>query len=74
MPSAKFDVIFHLFGEQRIPSVLGILQFKCKMHIFVNSHQYPAEIMKQFIGSSDFKELSVNPFDPKNVEMKIVDT
>ena len=26
----EYDTIFHLFGEQRMPSLLGILQFKTK--------------------------------------------
>ena len=69
-----FDVMFHLFGAQRIPSLLGILQFKSKIHIFVNSKKYPADVMKQFIGDSEFKELPVNAFDPKNVEMTILQT
>ncbi len=69
----EFDVIFHLFGEQRMPSVLGVLQFKSKKHIFVNSPKYPAGIMKQFIGDSEFMELSVNAFDPKKVEAKILE-
>ena len=29
-PNPSFDAIFHLFGEQRMPSVLGINQFKSK--------------------------------------------
>ena len=37
------------------------------MHIFINSKKYPATIMKKFIGSAQYKELSVNPFDPNNV-------
>jgi len=71
-PIGDYDVIFHLFGAQRMPSVLGVFQFKCKMHIFVNSKKYPADIMEQFMGESIYKELPVNPFDPKNVEMKIL--
>jgi hypothetical protein len=73
-PSPNFDAVFHLFGEQKMPSVLGIKQFKSKMHIFINSKKYPATIMKKFIGSAQFKELSVNPFDPKNVELEILKT
>jgi hypothetical protein len=44
------------------------------MHIFINSKKYPATIMKKFIGSAQYKELSVNPFDPKNVELEILKT
>ena len=73
-PNPSFDAVFHLFGEQRMPSVLGINQFKSKMHIFINSKKYPATIMKKFIGSAQYKELPVNPFDPKNIELEILKT
>ena len=73
-PNPNFDVVFHLFGEQKMPSVLGIMQFKSKLHIFVNSKKYPATIMKQLIGPERYKELTVNPFDPKNVELEILKT
>jgi hypothetical protein len=68
----QFDVTFHLFGEQRMPSMLGIKQFNSKIHIFVNSAKYPADMMKSLIGDSEFQELRVNPFDPKNVEASIL--
>ena len=62
----EYDIIFHLFGEQRMPSLLGILQFQTKKHVFINSKQYPADIMKPFLNGSDFSELPVEPFDPDN--------
>ncbi len=68
----EYDIIFHLFGEQRMPSLLGILQFKTKKHVFVNSKQYPATVMKPFLNGSDFAELSVEPFDPSDTKDKIL--
>jgi len=68
----EYDIVFHLFGEQRMPSLLGILQFKTKKHVFVNSIQYPASIMKPFLNGSDFSELSVQPFDPSDTKEKIL--
>ena len=68
----EFDAVFHLFGEQRMPAILGIRQFKSKRHVFVNSESYPAGFMKQFIGSSGFSEVSIHPYDPKNIEAKII--
>ncbi|ENN6981756.1 DUF1887 family protein [Vibrio parahaemolyticus] len=67
-----FDAVFHLFGEQRIPSYLGIIQFKSDYHVFVNSSQYPASVMKQFIDEDQFFELPVNPYDPEDVRRKIL--
>lgn len=69
----QFDAIFHLFGEQRMPSLLGINQFQSKEHVFVNSKDYPASMMKQFIGESELYELAVDPYDPENVRKKILD-
>lgn len=68
----QFDIIFHLFGEQRMPSLLGILQFQTKQHVFINSKQYPADIMKPFLNGSNFSELSVEPFDPLDTKDKIL--
>lgn len=68
----KYDIIFHLFGEQRMPSLLGILQFQTKKHVFLNSKQYPANIMKSFLNNSDFSELSVEPFNPLSIKDKIL--
>ncbi|EDZ63474.1 hypothetical protein SMGD1_2036 [Sulfurimonas gotlandica GD1] len=68
----EYDILFHLFGEQRMPSLLGVLQFPSQKHVFINSEQYPAKIMKQFIGNSSFDELKINPFDPSDVKEKIL--
>lgn len=68
----QFDVIFHLFGAQRIPILLGIIQFESKKHVFVNSKQFPAEVMKQFIGDAEFVEIAVDPYDPENVRTIIL--
>jgi len=68
-----FDIVFHLYGEQRMPSLLGVLQFPSKMHVFVNSNQFPAEVMRQFIGDSVFGEIAVDPYDPENVRATILD-
>ena len=69
----QYDVIFHLFGEQRIPNLLGVTQFSCRKHIFINSEQYPAQIMKQFIGEAEYTEVSVDPYDPENVRATILE-
>lgn len=71
--SNQYDTIFHLFGEQRIPSLLGIIQFPSKKHIFVNSLQFPADVMKQFLGESEYGEVAVDPYDPENVRSKILE-
>jgi hypothetical protein len=67
-----FDVIFHLFGEQRMPALLGIRQFESRRHIFVNSKDYPAKSMRAFIGDSEFGELTVDPWDARAVREQII--
>jgi Domain of unknown function (DUF1887) len=67
-----FDVTFHLFGEQRMPALLGIRQFESKHHIFVNSKEYPAKSMRAFIKGSGFDELPVDPWDAKAVREQII--
>ncbi|WP_413674425.1 Card1-like endonuclease domain-containing protein [Massilia cellulosiltytica] len=67
-----FDVTFHLFGEQRMPSLLGIRQFESKKHVFVNSKEYPATCIKAFLDGRPFEELPVSPWDARAVHEKIL--
>ena len=69
----QYDVIFHLFGEQRMPSLLGVIQFVSRKHIFVNSPEFPADVMRQFIGDAEYGEIAVDPYDPENVRATILD-
>lgn len=70
--AAGFDVIFHLFGEQRMPALLGIRQFESRRHIFVNSKDYPAKCMRALIGDSEFDELTVDPWDASAVREQVI--
>jgi len=70
---SQYDVLFHLFGEQRMPSLLGVLQFKSKKHVFINSKQYPAGVMKQFMDGAAFDEFSVDPYDPRKVKETVLE-
>jgi hypothetical protein len=67
-----FDVTFHLFGEQRMPSLLGIRQFESKKHVFVNSKEYPASCVEAFLDGRSFEELPVSPWDARSVHEKII--
>jgi hypothetical protein len=68
----QYDVIFHLFGEQRMPNLLGVLQFSSKKHIFLNSDQFPANVMRQFVSEAEYGEIAVDPYDPENVRKTIL--
>jgi hypothetical protein len=67
-----FDVTYHLFGEQRMPSLLGIRQFDSKRHVFLSSLEYPAACMKPFIQESGFGELTVDPWNARDTRETIV--
>jgi len=66
----EYDIIFHLFGYERMPSLLGIKQFKSKKHVFIASKNTPPKVMKNFI-DTEYGEIFVNPFDPRDVKEKI---
>ncbi len=68
----QYDAIFHLFGEQRMPNLLGVIQFSSRKHIFVNSARFPAYVMKQFLGEAEYGEIAVDPYDPENVRSAIL--
>ena len=68
-----FDVVFHLFGEQRLPSICGIQQFPCPHHVFVTSEKYPPDIMRKFLpAGAKYERLCVNPFDPMSVKLAVL--
>lgn len=67
-----FDVTFHLFGEQRMTSLLGIRQFASKKHVFVNSKEYPASCVESFLDGNPFEELAVSPWDARSVHDSII--
>ena len=68
----QYDSIFHLFGEQRMPNLLGVIQFSSRKHIFVNSAQFPADVKKQFLGEAEYCQIAVDPYDPENVRSTIL--
>lgn len=68
----QYDAVFHLFGEQRMPSLLGVIQLLSRKHIFVNSAQFPSKVMKQFLGDAEYGEIAVDPYDPENVRSTIL--
>ena len=68
-----YDVIYTLFGEQRIPALLGVNHFNCKKHVFISSGNYDAECMKQFLSEGcEYAQIKANPYDPSDVFEKII--
>ena len=68
---AEYDVVFHLYGEQRMPVFFGINQIKTKKHVFVTSPQFPTEIYTPYLASAKKAVLDVSPFAPDDVKTKI---
>jgi Domain of unknown function (DUF1887) len=69
---AGFDAVFHLFGEQRMPALLGVRQFDAAHHVFVSSEQFPAAVMRQFTGNAATSDVQVDPYDPADVRDRIL--
>lgn len=67
----EYDVILHLYGEQKMPAFLGILQFECDKHVFITSPRYPANHMKSFVKDQNYYEIIVDPFNPEDVRLKV---
>lgn len=60
----NFDMVFHLLGQQTLPSVLGVMQFPSKIHVFVTSEDYSANIVRNIVPRNEsVKEIKVKPFD-----------
>jgi hypothetical protein len=69
----SYDVIYTLFGEQRIPALLGVNHFDCKKHVFVSSGSFDAECMKQFLPEGcEFSQIKADPYNPSDVFDKII--
>ena len=68
-----FDIIFDLFGEQRMPSYLSINQFSCDKHVFLSSKAHDASVMKKFLSDESFDEIKINPYDPLDIKAKILE-
>lgn len=68
-----YDVIYTLFGEQRIPALLGLNHFNCKKHVFISSGSYDAECMKQFLPEEcEYAQIKAEPYNPCDVFEKII--
>jgi len=69
----SYDVVYHLFGEQRIPAGIVLREFDCGHHVFVTDRKFQSKVMRQLLRPEARKEdLFIDPFDPKSVETAIV--
>ena len=71
-PEEEFEVIFHIMGQQRMPVLLGVREFKARKHIFVTGGDYGAGVMKKFVKAGAWSEIAVNAFDPMMVKMALL--
>ena len=70
---AEYDVVFHLYGEQKMPAYWGISQIKAKKHVFVTSPQFSVVQFQRNIERLRFSVLHILPFDPQNIESVVRD-
>ena len=68
---ADYDIVFHLYGDQKMPAYWGIRQLKSKKHVFVTSPQYSISMFQRCVPNMSLSTLQVEPFDPKDVEKRI---
>ncbi|GAA7341175.1 hypothetical protein HpCK65_09850 [Helicobacter pylori] len=80
-----FDVVFHSFGEQLMPILLGMCQFSAQKHVFITSSSKNAETLKRFfeerkktnenfqINTDRLRSIEVNVFEPKNIYENILE-
>lgn len=69
----SFDLIFHLFGEQKLPSYWGVSQYAARFHVFVTSDAYSPEALAPFMNGARPFVLKVDAFDPEDVRTKMLD-
>ena len=67
-----FDLVFHLFGEQRLPSYWGVSQYASRYHVFVTSDQFAPEVIAPFLNGAKPFALRVDAFNPEDVRSKIL--
>lgn len=61
------DVVYHLFGEQRLPALMGMSVLPAKRHVFISSKQYSSECMRDYVGASAYEEILIDAYDWKNI-------
>lgn len=67
-----FDVCFHLFGDQRLPTYWGMRQYQCKKHVIITSEEYSVDCLKPFLSGAKIDILRVDPYNPEDVRSKIL--
>lgn len=71
--SKKYDIVFHLFGDRRVPTLLASMALDAKTHCFASSMEYSAQCMEDFIPKGTFREIKINAYDPLDVRNKIME-
>lgn len=59
----ELDVMYHLFGKQRMPALTGVLQFPAKRHVFVTTSEYPADVMENFVPEDECEQIVTDAFE-----------
>lgn len=59
----KWDVVYHLFGEQRMPALVGVQKLPARKHVFLASPQYPSACMEPYVGDAEYEELLIDAYD-----------
>lgn len=66
-----FDVMVHVLGGQRLPILLGIKQYDCEHHIFVETQKEKIGTLRPFLDGKKTENIVVDEYDPNSIYEKL---
>lgn len=68
----SFDAIFHILGQEPIPILYALKEFKSPKHIFLASKTHPADNVSAFVPEGSLHDsISIDPFSSSDTFLKI---
>lgn len=67
MELKKYDIVFHLVGEEKVPNLLGVLQLNGNKHVFIKSKDFSSSYIKCMLKDAEYDEILVKPFEINDV-------
>lgn len=70
--NAGWDVVYHLFGEQPMPALVGVSKLPARKHVFIYSRQYPAECMRSYVEkTAAYDGIEIDAYDWLDILSKV---
>lgn len=67
MENKKYNTVFHLVGEEKVPNLLGVMQLQADKHVFIKSNDFAASYIKGLLNGAEYDEILVKPFEINDV-------